>query len=425
MTRRQALAARLPARLPGNHVRLWSPSIDQASAGLQLELTLVHDLLKVVFVPREIATNLFESLPMKLQLLLSRMPILFGQAGASSADSSADTSSSTDAGENAITDKTGEIDFSATSVWETLDNMIDTVVDRLPFIVLGVIIFVIFFFLAGLARKLVRNFTKQKESANLGKVLGRIAQWALIFVGLIIAVAVISPSITPGRLLASLGVGGVAIGFAFKDILQNFMAGLLILMREPFKIGDQIISGDFEGTVEAIETRATMIKTYDGRRVVIPNSQIYTNPVVVNTAFDSKRSQYDIGIGYGDNLREAVKVVLNSMKHVDGVLSEPAPDVLVSELAGSTVNLRARWWTKPERASVVNISHEVIASIKEALDEAQIDMPFPTQMVLFHDQTEATDGDRTNQREGWPAGQSPPKPRTVAGAIGHFDNNNT
>jgi len=321
-----------------------------------------------------------------------------------------------------IADKTGEIDVSVATIWETLDNMIDGLLDRLPFIVVGVVVFVIFYFLAGFARRLIRSSTKEKKSANVGRVLGRLAQWVLIFVGLIVAVAVIAPSITPGKLLASLGVGGVAIGFAFKDIMQNFLAGILILLRQPFEVGDQIVSGDHEGTVESIETRATMIKTYDGRRVVVPNSQIYTNPVVVNTAFDSHRTQYDVGIGCNDDLRAAKQVILDTMKSVDGVLSEPAPDVLVSELAASSVNLRARWWTRPDRASVVSIGSEVIASIKEALDEAAIDMPYPTNVVLFHDQTEETDGDRARQREGWPAGNDPPKSSTISRAILNFDN---
>jgi small-conductance mechanosensitive channel len=218
-------------------------------------------------------------------------------------------------------------------------------------------------------------------------------------------------------LLSVLGIGGVAIGFAFRDILQNFLAGLLILMRQPFEIGDQIVFGDYEGTVERIETRATIIKTYDGRKVVIPNGEIYTNSVMVNTAYDARRSQYDIGIGYGDDIREATRVMMEAMGRVEGVLPDPAPDVLTVELAGSSVNLRARWWTKPERAAVVQVGREVITAIKEHLDAAGIDMPYPTQVVLFHDQTEDTDGDRTAQREGWPAGKNPPKSRTLAQAL--------
>lgn len=338
---------------------------------------------------------------------------LFAQAPGVSAESE---------GSPPFQDKTGEIDVSVQRIWETLDNLLDSFVDRLPFMVIAVVVFILFFFAASLVRKFIRRATSGRQSANLGKVLGRLAQWVLIFVGLIIAVAIVTPSVTPGNLIASLGVGGVAIGFAFKDILQNFMAGLLILLREPFKIGDQIVSGDYEGSVESIETRATMIKTYDGRRVVVPNSQIYTNPVVVNTAFETRRSQYDVGIGYGDDISRAIEVVLDVASSVHGVLSDPAADVLVSALAGSTVNLRVRWWTAPDQATVVKVRHEVIRGIKAALDREQIDMPYPTQVVLFHDQTEETDGDRRRQREGWPAGENPPQPRTLAGVMSRAEN---
>tara|TARA_R110002073_G_scaffold7245_12_gene41407 strand:- start:2295 stop:3422 length:1128 start_codon:yes stop_codon:yes gene_type:complete len=310
-------------------------------------------------------------------------------------------------------DVPGEVDVSIDTVWGTVDNMIDSFMDRLPFLLVGVVVFAIFYFIAKLVRRFVRRATKDKSSANLGRVMGRVAQWVLIFVGLILAVAIMAPSITPGKLLTSLGIGGVAIGFAFKDILQNFMAGLLILLNEPFKIGDQIASGDHEGTVESIETRATLIKTYDGKRVVIPNSQIYTNPVVVNTAYDAIRTQYDVGVGYGDDLRQAAKIILQTLESAEGVVSDPAPDVVATELGGSSVVLRARWWTAPERANVVRVGNSVISDIKEALDDAGIDMPYPTNVTLLHDQTEDRDGDRTRQREGWPAGENPPKPRPI------------
>ncbi|WP_442506056.1 mechanosensitive ion channel family protein [Novipirellula sp. SH528] len=310
-------------------------------------------------------------------------------------------------------DVPGEVDVSIDTVWGTVDDMIDGFLDRLPFLLVGVVVFAIFYFAAKLVRRFVRRTTEDKSSANLGRVMGRVAQWVLIFVGLILAVTIMAPSITPGKLLTSLGIGGVALGFAFKDILQNFMAGLLILLSEPFKIGDQIASGDHEGTVEAIETRATLIRTYDGKRVVIPNSQIYTNPVVVNTAYDAIRTQYDVGVGYGDDLRQAAKIILQTLESAEGVVSDPAPDVVATELGGSSVVLRARWWTAPERANVVRVGNSVISDIKEALDDGGIDMPYPTNVTLLHDQTEDRDGDRTRQREGWPAGKNPPKPRPI------------
>lgn len=209
----------------------------------------------------------------------------------------------------------------------------------------------------------------------------------------------------------------IAIGFAFKDIFQNLLAGILILLRQPFRVGDEITSGAFTGTVEAIETRATFIRTYDGKRVIIPNSQIYQEPVAVITAYEMVRSEYDVGIGYGDDIGTALDVALKTLKGIDGVLADPGPDVLVWDLAGASVNLRIRWWTDPVRSNVVVMRRKVLKAVAEAMADASIDLPFPTQVVLLHDQTEESDGDRTRQREGWPAGDKPPKAATLASAV--------
>jgi small-conductance mechanosensitive channel len=251
----------------------------------------------------------------------------------------------------------------------------------------------------------------------VGLVLARLSQWGLRFLGLLVAVTVMFPSVKPVDLLGLLGVGSVAIGFAFKDILQNFLAGILILLRQPFRIGDQIVFKSFEGTVEGIETRTTVIKTYDGRRVFVPNGEIFTNAVTVNTAYGVRRSEHDVGIGYGDDARRAAALIVEALRGVEGVRADPPPEALVMELAGSSVNVRARWWTDAHQHEVLRVRHEAISAIKERLGKAGIDLPFPTNVVLFHDQTEETDGDRTRQREGWPAGQNPPRSRTIAGTL--------
>ena len=190
-------------------------------------------------------------------------------------------------------------------------------------------------------------------------------------------------------------------------------------MTEPFRINDQIVFKDFEGTVENIETRATTLKTYDGRRIVIPNSELFTNSVTVNTAFESRRLQYDVGIGYGDDIDYAKQLMLAALQSIPEVMKDPAPDVLVMELAESTVNLRVRWWIKPPRRADDLVSRDkVLSTIKKTLVENGIDLPFPTQQILFHDQTEDTDGDRSRQREGWPAGKKEvPKPRSISDSL--------
>lgn len=314
--------------------------------------------------------------------------------------------------EPATTDPTEAITAEFSNAWETVDTMVEGFVALLPKMAIAAIVFVLFIAAAWLIKLLVLRATSHHSSAHIGRVLARLCQWCIYILGVMVAVAIVAPSVTPAKLLSALGVGSVAIGFAFKDVLQNFLAGILILLRQPFKVGDAVKFADHEGYVEEIDTRLTVIKTYDGRQVLVPNGEIYTNPITVLTAYDKRRNQYDIGIGYGDDIGRACEAILSAMQASEGVLSNPKPDVIVNELAGSSVNLRVRWWSKTDE--MLSVKSRVIRAIKEGLDEASIDMPYPTQVTLFHDQTEQTDGDRRKQREGWPQGTNPPRPRATA-----------
>jgi small-conductance mechanosensitive channel len=309
------------------------------------------------------------------------------------------------------------------AVWDKIQGMINGFIILLPNMVLALIVFAIFFFIARSIKKVVKRLThNHRQARSLGMVLGRLAQGTTILIGLFVALSIVIPTFKANDLIQLLGISGVAIGFAFRDILQNFLAGILILLTEPFQINDQIIFKNFEGTVENIQTRATTIRTYDGRRIVIPNSELFTNSVTVNTAFDNRRLQYDIGIGYGDDIDIAKELILEAMYSVKEVLKDPAPDVLVMDLAESTVNIRARWWINPPRRIDDLISRDrVLSAIKKTLTENGIDLPYPTRQILFHDQTEETDGDRSRQREGWAAGKGEsPKPCTISSAIRHL-----
>ncbi|MDZ8225676.1 MULTISPECIES: mechanosensitive ion channel family protein [unclassified Nostoc] len=306
------------------------------------------------------------------------------------------------------------------ALWDRVQGMINGFIVLLPNIVLALIVFAIFFAVAREIKRVVKRLTRDRHQArNLGLVLGRLAQGTILLIGLFVALSIVIPTFRAGDLIQLLGISGVAIGFAFRDILQNFLAGILILLTEPFQINDQIVFKDFEGTVENIQTRATTIRTYDGRRIVIPNSELFTNSVTVNTAFENRRLQYDVGIGYGDDIDRAKKLMLEALHSVPEVLKDPAPDVLLMELAESTVNIRVRWWINPpRRADDLASRDKVLSTIKKTLVENGIDLPFPTQQILFHDQTEETDGDRSRQREGWPSGKGKiPKPRRMGDSL--------
>ena len=310
--------------------------------------------------------------------------------------------------------------FDLSQAFDSLQGLVTSFFQHLPYIIIAVVVYAIFHVAARSVRRVIRHFAqRRRKHLNVGLVLGRLAEGGIMLVGILVALVVAVPSFQPAQLIQLLGISGVAIGFAFRDILQNFLAGLLILLTEPFKIGDQIVVGSFEGTVEEIETRATTIKTYDGRRVVIPNTNLFTQSVIVNTAFPTRRLQYDVGIGYGDDIGRAKTIMLAALNGVHGIMESPAPEALVVGLADFTVTIRMRWWiSPPRRADLMESTNDALHAIKDALTAEGIDLPYPTQQILFHDQTEETDGDRSRQREGWPAGKGEvPPARSIAGAM--------
>ena len=160
----------------------------------------------------------------------------------------------------------------------------------------------------------VNRAANKRGRKSLGELGGPLTRWTTVIVG-----SMFAPSITPDDPIAGLDVSSVANGFAFKDILQNMLAGILILLRQPFEVGDQIVSDGHEGTVKKIENRVTMITTYDGRRVVTPNSVINIDSIIVSTTFETRRSEYDVGIGYNDDWDATRCIIEKTCAAVDGV----------------------------------------------------------------------------------------------------------
>jgi small-conductance mechanosensitive channel len=315
-----------------------------------------------------------------------------------------------------------EVDANPGLIFDKLDAWLDGLFRLLPNIAVALVLFIVFWFVARGTGSIIRKSARHRDRPSLGDVASSLVRWSLTVLGFMLAVTIVAPSLSPGDLIAGLGVSSVAIGFAFKDILQNMLAGILILLRQPFAVGDQIVvSSGHEGTVERIETRATIIKTYDGRRVVIPNTDIYTDSVVVNTAFDKRRSQYDIGVGCNDDWALARKTMIDACASVENVLSDPTPEAITVDLGDFANIIRLRWWTASDQSSVRHTKGEVLQAVYQALDKAGIDMPYPTHVQLFHDQTDEHDGDRARQREGWPTTGDDPKPKRIADAMADAD----
>ncbi len=297
-----------------------------------------------------------------------------------------------------------------TLFWRTVRDFGKGAVERLPYLIVGVLVFVFFWLLGKGFKKIINKVAVQSHAIDdmLANLMSRIASTLITVFGFLAACVVIFPSFKPGDIIAGLGITSVAIGFAFKDILQNFFAGLLILWRRPFKVGDQIRVKDFEGTVEEINMRSTRLKTYDGERAILPNGDVYTSSVLVRTAYNKRRLRFVVGIGYPDSIEEARMVIHEVLKRIDGVLKDPAPWVYVTELAGSSVNLTVFFWAESQQANVLKVSDQVVTGIKLALDKAEIDMPFPHTVVLLEPQA---NGSGITSRP-------PVKSQTLAGANG-------
>ncbi len=171
--------------------------------------------------------------------------------------------------------------------------MLDGAIALLPNLILALVILVVFVILAAAARSLVRKVSQRKSGhRNLGLLLGQLAYVTVVLIGLLAALSALAPSFHVADLIKMLGIGSVAIGFAFQNILQNFLAGILILMQEPFQIGDWINVTGFEGKVEDIQARATLVSTSKGQRIVIPNAVLFTNAVVVGQPTATSEPQH-------------------------------------------------------------------------------------------------------------------------------------
>ena len=265
--------------------------------------------------------------------------------------------------------------------YSTMQHLIDQFWQRLPYICIGIVVFLLFVVLAKLYKYFIskalsnRSHTRQ----NVVMVLNRVGSTFIHFFGFLVALVVIIPGFSPGQLISALGIGSVAIGFAFKDIFQNMLSGILILLGEPFRIGDTILVNGLEGTVEDIQIRATFLRSADGCRIVIPNATVYTSAVTVNTAYQQRRCEFVVGIGYEVDIERASNIVLEVLNNDMNILSDPPFTVQVVTLADFAVNLKVRWWVDTGDTTTSASLSRIQTAVKQAFDQQQIAIPYPIQ----------------------------------------------
>ncbi len=224
-----------------------------------------------------------------------------------------------------------------------------------------------------------RAVDKTPASDFVGVVLSRITVGIVGFLGFYFALQ--SLGVPLGPLVGALGIAGLALAFAFQDILENVIAGLLMLMRRPIGIGDEVATNDFEGIVKDVTLRAVELTTLDGKTVFIPNAMVWKSPVVNITMTPERRTTLEVGVAYDSDLDQVKQLLETAVPQVDGVLAEPPTRAMVYQFGASSIDFAIRYWHHSDTATTWRVRDEVARTVKRAFDEAGIEIPFPQRVV--------------------------------------------
>jgi small conductance mechanosensitive channel len=264
---------------------------------------------------------------------------------------------------------------------ENTRRLIRGLIAQLPFITVAAVAFVASLLLARLLRGLARRALRRHDP-TFAEMIARLVHVSVLVFGVFIALWIAIPTLEFAEILTSLGVTGLILGFALRDIIENFVAGILILWRRPFRVGDQMRSGAFEGTVTEINFRSTVLRTYDGIKVYIPNGKVFTEPLENFTANETRRSLVVLGIDQEASVDDARRVILETLEGTDGVLRDPPAAVLFAEVGDFANILHVLYWTAPPtRFSELTTRSLVTERLYQALPSAGITFPYPIQTL--------------------------------------------
>ena len=210
------------------------------------------------------------------------------------------------------------------------------------------------------------------RGVSSSRVFGKLAGWAIIVLGVAAALTVLFPSVKPVNILGGVGVISIAAGIAFQTVLGNMFAGMLLLARDRFRVGDQIACGDYRGTVVQMGLSSTSIRSFDGRLVLIPNGTLHSEVVTVQTGFEYVRSTVEVDLEDTTDLDLAREVALAAMDDLPAVLLEPAPEAFLTQIGNGTVRLELRFWSGSTQLDTREAQHSVIREVLHDFDAAGV-----------------------------------------------------
>jgi len=261
---------------------------------------------------------------------------------------------------------------------QSINNITASIIERLPYIVAGILVLFIFWLLAKIVKAVfLKTSDRARLDIRLRVLFSRLIVVFIFIVGIFAALTVIIPTFQFGDLITGLGFTSFVIGFATKDILNNLLSGVLILWQQPFRIGDYIFVGINQGTVENIGVRATQLRKDDGELVLIPNGDMYSSALTIRGAGALRRMLLKISIGYNSDVGQAKEIICRVLQTIAGVVDEPKANAMVTDLTGDGVNLSIYFWINTDKNPPMQVFDDAATEINKSLCDAGVEM-FPS-----------------------------------------------
>ncbi len=253
----------------------------------------------------------------------------------------------------------------------------------LPVIPVALALLLFFALLAWLLGKLSWPYTHFTRNPFLQDIIRRVTQSAVLLVGVLLALEILDAMALVGGVLGAAGVAGIAIGFAFKDLIENYIASVLLSLRQPFRPKDHVVIDGYEGLVTAMNSRSTVLTTFDGNVVRIPNAVVFKTTLINYTSDRRRRFKFSAGVGYDVNLPQAIEIGVETLLNTQGVMSEPKPQAVVSKLGDSSITVDLYAWVDQDESDFFKVRSNAMQNVKAQFDKFNIDMPEPIYKIRF------------------------------------------
>lgn len=278
-----------------------------------------------------------------------------------------------------------DINYIIALISDKLVSWVEAIIRLLPNLILAAVVLALGIFIAKYIRKLTHKLiSKVSTNLTLNNLFSTIVFFTVIGIVLFTVLSILQLDKAVTSILAGAGIIGLGLAFAFQDIAANFISGIFISFRKPIRVGDIVEIGDYMGKIQEVNLRDTVIETFSGQTVIIPNKDVFQNPIENYSTIQKRRFDLAVGVSYGDDLDKVQQITYDAVKDIEGLSKVDKVNVFFTEFGDSSINLSVRMWiNSPDQPLYNHVGSEAIKRIKMAYDANDIMIPFPIRTLDF------------------------------------------